>query len=561
MTSHIVAGKIVAEKPTTIFPATSMVTDTTEKGLEVLITNSLTSNGWLPGSPEDYDRTHCVDLSHLTAFLEATQPETAASLSLHADTPTRKQFLSRLKREITNRGIIDILRKGIKHGPNDLTLFYGTPTPGNTAAEQRHPTEPVLRDPSPPVQLQQPELPGPGAVHQRPAGGHHGAEEPLHRARRGRCRRTVSDLPQPPRGPLSVGPLRRPLGRRRRGSGILHPAQGQPVRNSSLSTRGRRTAAPATRSTPNGVKTAYLWEEILTPEGLPDIVENYAEKVGGRQIWLRYHQLDVTRKLLADVRAKGTGQRYLIQHSAGSGKPNSIAWTSRQLIDVEHDGHTAFDSTIVITDRRNLDRQINDTIRLFTQVSSTVAHADRSGDLRRFIEEGKRIIITTVQKFPFILDDIGNEHRDRRFAIIIDEAHSNQGGKASSAVAQALGQASDEEDDYSYEDQVNCIIESRRLLSNASYLAFTATPKNKTLELFGIPDPQGGRDRQAPPLPQLHDEAGDPGRVHHGRAGQLHPGQQVFQPGQERGGRPGVRLQTDTEEAASVRGEPPARHL
>ena len=115
-----------------------MTTDTTEKGLEVLITNSLTGNGWLAGNPEAYDRTHCVDLTHLTAFLEATQPETATSLSLHADTPTRRQFLNRLKREITNRGIIDVLRKGIKHGPSDVALFYGTPTPGNTAAEQRY---------------------------------------------------------------------------------------------------------------------------------------------------------------------------------------------------------------------------------------------------------------------------------------------------------------------------------------------------------------------------------------------------------------------------------------
>ena len=312
---------------------------------------------------------------------------------------------------------------------------------------------------------------------------------------------------------------------------------------------------------PNGVKTAYLREEILTPEGLTDIVENYAEKVGGRQIWPRYHQLDVTRKLLADVRAKGPGQRYLVQHSAGSGKSNSIAWTSRQLIDVEHDGHTAFDSTIVIIDRRNLDRQINDTIRLFTQVSSTVAHADRSGDLRRFIEEGKRIIITTVQKFPFILDDIGNEHRDRRFAIIIDEAHSSQGGKASGAVAQALGQASDEDDDDSFEDQVNRIIESRRLLSKRLVPRVHGNSEEQDPGTLRNTGPPSGRNRQAPPLPQLHDEAGDPGRVHHGRASKLHPGQQVFQPDQERGGRPGVRLQAGPEKAAAVRGEPSARHL
>ena len=272
------------------------------------------------------------------------------------------------------------------------------------------------------------------------------------------------------------------------------------------------------------MKTAYLWEEILTPEGLTDILGNYAQKANNRQIWPRYHQLGVVRKLLSDAKENGAGRRYLVQHSAGSGKSNSIAWVARQLIGVEHEGSPAFDSIIVITDRRVLDRQINGTIRQFTQVASTVGHADRSGDLRRFITEGKKIIITTVQKFPFILDDIGNEHRDRKFAIIIDEAHSSQGGKAAGAVAQALGEGhEDEEDDDTFEDQINRIIESRRLLSNASYLAFTATPKNKTLETVRNAGPATGRDGKASAIPQLHDEAGDRRGLHHGRADETTP--------------------------------------
>ena len=256
--------------------------------------------------------------------------------------------------------------------------------------------------------------------------------------------------------------------------------------------KGKENGGAGNPVNQGGIKTAHLWEQILTPDGLTDILENYAQKTGGRQIWPRCHQLDVVRKLLADAVQNGSGQKYLIQHSAGSGKSNSIAWVARQLIGVEHQGKPAFDSIIVITDRRVLDRQIDGTIRQFTQVASTVGHADRSGDLRRFIEEGKKIIITTVQKFPFILDDIGNDHRDRRFAIIIDEAHSSQGGRAAGAVAQALGEgpSESEEDEDTFEDQVNRIIESRRMLTNASYLAFTATPKNKTLEMFGTPDPQ-----------------------------------------------------------------------
>ncbi|MCD4750856.1 MAG: hypothetical protein K8R59_15895, partial [Thermoanaerobaculales bacterium] len=137
-----------------------------------------------------------------------------------------------------------------------------------------------------------------------------------------------------------------------------------------------------------------------------------------------------------------------------------------------------------------LDKQIRDTIRQYAQVGSTVGHAERSGDLRGFIESGKKIIISTVQRFPFILDDISNEPRERAFAIIIDEAHSSQGGKTSAAMAQSLSKAGAEKEDETFEDKVNRLMESRKLLPNASYFAFTATPKNKTLEIFGAPAPQ-----------------------------------------------------------------------
>jgi type I restriction enzyme R subunit len=157
---------------------------------------------------------------------------------------------------------------------------------------------------------------------------------------------------------------------------------------------------------------------------------------------------------------------------------------------VQHNEKLVFDTIIVVTDRRILDQQISENIKQFAQVSATVGHADRSGDLRKFIEEGKKIIITTVQKFPFILDEIGSEHRGRSFALIIDEAHSSQGGKTSAAMSSALSGAEVEDDP---EDKINEALEARmlarKMLSNASYFAFTATPKNKTLEIFGTPVP------------------------------------------------------------------------
>ena len=190
---------------------------------------------------------------------------------------------------------------------------------------------------------------------------------------------------------------------------------------------------------PDGLKTDYLWKEALARENLTDILENYAQVVEERdersrkkarkQIFPRFHQLDAVRKLLADAEVSGAGKRYLIQHSAGSGKSNSIAWLAHRLIGLETDGRPTFDSVIVVTDRRVLDRQIRDTIRQFAQVSSIVGHAERSGDLRALLASGKKVVITTVQKFLFILDEIGDGHRGRRFAIVIDEAYSSQGGR------------------------------------------------------------------------------------------------------------------------------------
>jgi type I restriction enzyme, R subunit len=272
---------------------------------------------------------------------------------------------------------------------------------------------------------------------------------------------------------------------------------------------------------PAGLATDYLWKETLSKAGLTDILENYAqvvedkdEKTGKKrykQIFPRYHQLKVVRMLLADAAESGIGRRYLIQHSAGSGKSNSIAWLAHQLIGLEHlvganlcvspaDGQTqrsapTFDSVIVVTDRRVLDKQIRDTIKQFAQVSATVGHAEHSGDLRRFLKAGKKIIITTVQKFPFILDEIGDEHRTSKFAIIIDEAHSSQGGKTTAAMNRVLEETapfgdSDDEGGETVEDKINKIMEGRKMVTNAGYFAFTATPKNKPLEIFGEPDPR-----------------------------------------------------------------------
>lgn len=255
---------------------------------------------------------------------------------------------------------------------------------------------------------------------------------------------------------------------------------------------------------PKGLKTDYLWKEVLARESLADIIENYAqlieeetEDANGRkrktrkQIFPRYHQLRTVRALLRRSQADGVGKRYLIQHSAGSGKSNTIAWLAHQLVELKtatDDTQAQFDSVIVITDRRALDAQIARTIRAYDHVTSIYGHSESAEELRAFLRRGKKIIVTTVQKFPFILDELG-DLGDRKFALLIDEAHSSQGGKTTAKMHLALsGQAAagaEEEEEESVEDKVNALIESRRMLANASYYAFTATPKAKTLELFG----------------------------------------------------------------------------
>ena len=496
-----------------------MTTDTSERGLERLICTALAGHpceppasgttgvppagyggvGWSGGNPHDYDREYCVDVVQLRAFLRATQPEAADTLALDEDGPTRRRFLARLQGEVSKRGTIDVLRNGIRHGPHHLDLFYGTPSADNEQARERfeHNRFTVTRQ----LRYSRDET-------QRALDIGlfiNGLPVFTFELKNSLTKQTVDDAMQQYRKDRNWRERLFEFGRC-----VAHFAVDDSEVRFCTHLQGKASwFLPFNRGwndgagnppNPGGIKTDYLWHTVLSRGSLTDILENYAQVVASRddktgrsrktQIWPRYHQLDVVRRLLADAGGNGAGRRCLIQHSAGSGKSNSIAWLARQLIDLRKDEAAVFDSIIVVTDRRILDKQIHDTIQQFSQVSATVGHADRSGDLRRFIESGKKIIISTVQKFPFILSEIGNGQRGRRFAIIIDEAHSSQGGRTSGAMTQALSEAGQADEEETFEDQINRLMESHKLLPNASYFAFTATPKNKTLEIFGDPEPQ-----------------------------------------------------------------------
>ena len=496
-----------------------MSTDTSERGLERLICTALAGHpcdppkegtvgeppvgyggaGWSGGNPYDYDREYCIDLVQLTAFLRATQPKLADILSLDKDSSIRRKFLARMQGEISKRGTIDVLRLGIKHQAHDLDLFYGTPSADNVKAgalfEQNRFT--VTRQLKYSRDETQRALDMGLFINGLPIF--------TFELKNSLTKQTVSD---------AVWQYKKDRNPREKlfefGRCVAHLAVDENEVRFCTNLKGKASwflpfnqgwnDGAGNPPNPEGLKTDYLWREVLTRESLANILENYAQVVEAKdertgrkkktQIWPRYHQLDVVRDLLADAGVNGAGKRYLIQHSAGSGKSYSIAWLAHQLIGLAKNDTTIFDSIIVVTDRVLLDRQIRDTIKQYAQVRAMVGHAERSGDLRKFIEEGKKIIISTIQKFPFILDEIGNEQRGRQFAIIIDEAHSSQGGKTSAAVARALGEAGEVGEEETYEDQINRLVESRKLLPNASYFAFTATPKNKTLEIFGESDPQ-----------------------------------------------------------------------
>jgi len=484
-----------------------MKPDTSEHGLESLIVKHMLGSGWVAGQPSEYDRAYAVDLVQLCAFLKATQEPLVEAFALDSDNPTRRKFLARLQGEITKRGTIDVLRHGLKHGPHHVDMFYGTPTHGNTKAEERFAANrfSVTRQ----LRYSQDET----QLALDLGLFINGLPIATFELKNSLTKQTVEDAVWQYKKDRDPRELLFEFGRC-----VAHFAVDDHEVRFCTHLKGKASwFLPFNRgyndgagNPPNaaGIKTDYLWKQILTPTGLTNILENFAqvveskdEKTGRKkrtQIWPRYHQLDVVRKLLADAGQRGAGQRYLIQHSAGSGKSNSIAWLSHQLIGLKQADEEVFDSIIVITDRRILDQQIRDTIKQFAQVGATVGHAEHSGDLRKFIAGGKKIIISTVQKFPFILEEIGSDHRGRKFAIIIDEAHSSQGGKTSAALSMALSEAGEEQEDETTEDKINRIMEARKLLPNASYFAFTATPKNKTLEIFGEPYSEGEETKHRP---------------------------------------------------------------
>ena len=478
-----------------------MSTDMSEFGFESTIVKDMVAGGWIAGQSSHYDREYCLDLVQLEAFLAATQPELLESVNIGEDSPSRRKLLARIQGEVAKRGVLDVLRKGVSHEKFDIEFFYGAPSEGNEKAKSQYEANRFTVTRQLHYSLDETKRSLDLAIFIN------GLPVATFELKNAITKQTVAD---------AVNQYKRDRNPKEKlfefGRCMVHFAVDDAEAEMCTKLAGESSwflpfnqgwdDGAGNPPNPDGLKTEYLWKDVLSPESLTDIIEHFAQiveekddKTGKKkrtQIFPRFHQLSVVRELLSKTAQDGPGHRYLIQHSAGSGKSKSITWLSYRLAELQAEGTHVFDSVIVVTDRRILDRQLSKEIKQFSQVGSVVGHADRATKLKSLIEDGKKIIISTVQKFPYIVEEISGMD-GKNFAILIDEAHSSQGGKTASAMSAALSSKGGDD-----EDMINQLIEDRQLSTNASYFAFTATPKNKTLEIFGEPFDDAGEKKFKP---------------------------------------------------------------
>ena len=472
-----------------------MPTNVSEKQLETILVDYLREvHQYEQGVSEDYSKDYALDTARVKRFLMATQKKKVDNTACFASEVSERKFFTELSKQLANRGVTDVLRKGFRYISELFDMYYPLPSELNPTAQELYKknifcvTRQLFyskeNQNSIDVMISLNGLP----LMTIELKNHYTGQTIENAVRQYQTDRD-------PKDPL-LAPKR---------CAVHMAVDDDDIKMCTWLSGKSSWFLPFNKGVnggagnpinPNGVKTAYLWEEILEKRSLSDIIENYAqvvkkkdEKTGQEKqsvVWPRYHQLDCVRRLLAETKAKGVGQRFLIQHSAGSGKSNSITWLAYQLVGLLDGTQALLDSVIVVTDRVNLDTQIKNNIVAFKRLQNLVAWADSAEALRNHLSSGKKIIITIVHKFPYILEAIGGELKHKRFGIIIDEAHSSQNGSLSAKMNIALsGNAGDDEMDL--EDRLTAIIEGRKMVTNANYYAFTATPKNKTLQMFGTP--------------------------------------------------------------------------
>lgn len=483
-------------------------TDTSEKGFQHYIVKQLTEqNRFRESVSNDFDKEFCINPKQLWEFIKETQPETFEMIQRKGE----RSFLVRLDEKIQKLGIIEVLRKGVKHFDKTVDLFYRQPSSNYNKKDLLKYEANIF------------------SVTQELVYSSDNANR--------------LDLAIFLNGlPIITSELKNPLSGQTVHNGIrqyqndrdpkekifafarcmVHFAADTELVFMTTQLNGKKTYfLPFNKGlnngkpivpfgagnpvNPNGLKTHYWWEEILTKHSLANIIDKFAQvveetdeeaqKTKRMMVFPRYHQLTAVRQILSDAKNNGIGKKYLIQHSAGSGKSKSIAWLAHQLHglhDTTGENHL-FDSVIVVTDRIVLDKQLSEDIKQFAPMRGIVEHitnvgGSKTSKLKDALANRKKVIVCTVQTFPFLLEEI-TDLPAMNFGIIIDEAHSGQSGQTSSMMNAVLADKHSEEEEQeekTLEDKINELIESRRMITNGSYFAFTATPKNKTLETFGV---------------------------------------------------------------------------
>lgn len=486
-----------------------------EKSLEEYVEECLLKGGYLKGDPADYNREYAIDTKMLFDFLEDTQPKKMQKFKDVYKDQYKAKILYRLNQELANRGTIDVLRHGIKDYNANLDLAYFKPASGlnaetielynkNRVSVTRQVHYSLKNDNSVDMVIFINGLPV-AVIELKNAFTGQSYEDAIRQYKKDR---SPSEL----------------LFQFKKRAVVYFAADTDEVYMTTKIAGEKTEFLPFNKGcdggkgnpeNPDGFKTDYLWKEILQKDSLLDIVqkfifvkkEEYKDEKGNKKtketlIFPRYHQLDAVRKLEQDAREKGAGQNYLIQHSAGSGKTNTISWLAHRLANLhDKNDNPVFDTVVVITDRRVLDRQLQDSIYQMEHKYGVVQKIDKdSNQLAEALKGGARIIVSTLQKFPFILDKVA-ELEKKKYAVIIDEAHSSTAGENIGALKEVLSAESleeaqrlDEEAEKRQEepdDRILNTLKKRGPQKNISFFAFTATPKAKTLEMFGTRGPDG----------------------------------------------------------------------
>ncbi|XDD49661.1 type I restriction endonuclease subunit R [Leptospira sp. WS92.C1] len=483
----------------------------TEATFETAIIEHLISIGWKEGDAGNFDKSLALDKQTILSFIVRSQEKEWEKLKVYYKEDTENKFFQRLYKELDLRGMLDVLRHGITDSGVKFKLAYFKPD--------------SKLNPDTYLEYQKNELSVTRQVHYSLKNNNsidlllslNGLPVATIELKNHFTGQSIQDAILQYKNTRDPKELLFQWKKR----ALVHFAVDPDEVHLTTKLDGDNTkflpfnkgngSGAGNPLNPNGYKTSYFWEEILSPDSWMELLSRFLHlrkevfKIDGKNytkestLFPRYHQIDVVRKISLDAKRFGPGKKYLIQHSAGSGKSNSIAWLAYRLSSLYDDADKKiFDSVIVITDRTVLDRQLQDTIYQFEHKQGVVQRIDDdSKQLANAIQFGTNIIITTLQKFPFALKHL-NDLPDRNYAVIIDEAHSSQGGESSKNMAEALSsnhlsleeseemERQFEENSSDDDDLIREAILKRGPQKNLSIFAFTATPKAKTLEVFGI---------------------------------------------------------------------------